>query len=92
MKTFDIRRPICIDVVFDVLEGERVLAPNIHIYDAEGTPVFVSIDQDQNWNRRPRPVGQLYEYGVDPRKFSLRGFVFGRRGYYDVPAVRRTSS
>ena len=72
-EAFDIRRPICIDVVFDVLEGERVLTPNIHIYDAEGTPVFVSIDQDQNWNRRPRPVGRFTSTAWIPGNFLSEG-------------------
>jgi lipopolysaccharide transport system ATP-binding protein len=72
-EAFDIRRPICIDVVFDVLEGERVLAPNIHIYDSEGTTVFVSIDQDENWNRRPRPVGRYTSTAWIPGNFLSEG-------------------
>src|SRR5947199_9765584 len=43
-EIFDIRQPIGIDVVFDVLEGGQVLAPNIHLFDEAGVNVFIAID------------------------------------------------
>ena len=57
-EAFDIRRPIGVDVIFDVLEGGKQLSPNIHIFNAEGLTLFISIDQDKNWHHRSRPAGR----------------------------------
>jgi lipopolysaccharide transport system ATP-binding protein len=69
----DIRNRIAIDVVFDVLQGDCVLAPNIHLYDAEGLTVFVSIDQDEKWYRRPRPTGRYTSTAWIPGNFLSEG-------------------
>jgi len=71
---FDIRNRIGIDVVFDVLQGERVLTPNVHLFDAEGSIVFVSMDQDQKWCRRPRPIGRYTSTAWIPGNFLSEGF------------------
>lgn len=72
-EAFDIRRPICIEVVFDVLEGGCVLAPNIHLFNEEGVVVFVAIDNDTTWNRRPRPVGRYTCLSWIPGNFLAEG-------------------
>src|SRR5450755_1597888 len=43
-EAFDIRQPIGINVVFDVLQGGHLLAPNIHLFDQEGINLFITID------------------------------------------------
>jgi lipopolysaccharide transport system ATP-binding protein len=72
-EAFDIRRPIGIDVVFDVLEEGKVLAPNIHIFNGEGITLFVSIDQDAKWLRRPRPAGRYVSTCWIPGNFLAEG-------------------
>ena len=72
-QALDIRRPIGIDVVFDVLEGGKVLCPNIHIYNAEGLIVFITIDQDEAWNHRPRPPGRYTSTVWIPGNFLAEG-------------------
>lgn len=57
-ETFDIRCPIGIDLIFDVLKAGHVLSPNVHLFNEEGVNVFVVIDHDPAWRRRPRPVGR----------------------------------
>ena len=73
-ETFDIREPIGIDVVFDVLEDGYILAPNIHLFDDEGTNVFVSIDQDPDWRRSSRPAGRYCSTAWIPGNFMAEGF------------------
>jgi lipopolysaccharide transport system ATP-binding protein len=72
-QAFDIRRPIGIDVIFDVLEGGKELAPNIHIYNAEGVTVFITIDRDETWHRRPRPAGRYISTVWIPGNFLAEG-------------------
>jgi homopolymeric O-antigen transport system ATP-binding protein len=72
-ETFDIRCPVAIDVVFDVLQGGQVLAPNVHIFNQEGVAMFVSIDQDEAWHRRPRPAGRYTSTAWIPGNFLAEG-------------------
>jgi len=77
-ETFDIRQPIGIDVVFDVLEGGHVLAPNIHLFNGEGTNVFVTIDQDPAWHRRARPAGRYCSTAWIPGNLLAEGHFVAR--------------
>ena len=72
-EAFDIRQPIGIDVVFDVLEGGRDLTPNLHVFNQEGINVFVAIDQDPNWRRRARPAGRYTSTAWIPGNFLAEG-------------------
>ncbi|MHB8413054.1 MAG: ABC transporter ATP-binding protein [Candidatus Acidiferrales bacterium] len=72
-ETFDIRQPVGIDVIFDVLESGNVLAPNIHLFDGGGVNVFISIDQDPAWHRRPRPAGRYCSTVWIPGNFLAEG-------------------
>jgi lipopolysaccharide transport system ATP-binding protein len=56
---FDIRYPIAVEFEFDVLQGGFRLSPNFHLFDQEGTRVFVAADQDSEWRTTPRPVGRF---------------------------------
>jgi lipopolysaccharide transport system ATP-binding protein len=77
-EAFDIRRPIAIDVVFDVLIEGNLLTPNIHIFNEEGVNVFVSIDTDPNWRSRRRPTGRYTATAWIPGNFLAEGtFVVG---------------
>jgi homopolymeric O-antigen transport system ATP-binding protein len=53
----DIRRPVGIEMQFDVLTPGHVLTPNYHFINEEGSYAFVASDLDPNWRRKPRPVG-----------------------------------
>lgn len=72
-ETFDIRCPIAVDVVFDVLQSGHVLAPNVHIVNQEGVTVFVTIDKDEVWHRRPRPAGRYTSTAWIPGNFLAEG-------------------
>jgi lipopolysaccharide transport system ATP-binding protein len=77
-ETFDIRRPIGIEVVFDVLEGGQVLTPNLHVFDETGINLFISHDVDPTWRRRPRPAGRYVSTAWIPGNFLAEGtFVVG---------------
>jgi lipopolysaccharide transport system ATP-binding protein len=72
-EAFDIRQPIGINVVFDVLQGGHLLAPNIHLFDQEGINLFITIDQDPRWRRSPRPTGRYSSTAWIPGNFLAEG-------------------
>ena len=77
-EAFDIRQPIGIDVMFDVLEDGKDLTPNIHVFDRQGVNIFISHDIDPNWRQRSRPVGRYISTVWIPGNFLAEGtFIVG---------------
>lgn len=69
----DIRRPVGIEVVFDVLEPGHVLVPNLHFFNEEGVYAFVSADQNPDWRQVPRPVGRYVSTAWIPGNYLAEG-------------------
>lgn len=57
-EAVDIRRPVGIEMTFDVLEPGWVLSPIYDFFNEEGLCVFGAIDHDPRWKGRPRPAGR----------------------------------
>jgi lipopolysaccharide transport system ATP-binding protein len=53
----DIRRPLAIEMEFEVLQDGYVLSPNYHFFNEHGVYVFLAGDSDPAWRNRPRPRG-----------------------------------
>jgi lipopolysaccharide transport system ATP-binding protein len=56
---FDVRRPVLIEMTYDVLEEGHALTPVIELYNEEGTEVFSTHDAVGEWRRRARPAGRF---------------------------------
>jgi lipopolysaccharide transport system ATP-binding protein len=69
----DIRRPLAIEMEFDVVVSGHVLLPNFHFYSEEGACVFVAIDQDRSWQRKNRPAGHYCSTAWIPGNFLSEG-------------------
>jgi lipopolysaccharide transport system ATP-binding protein len=54
----DIRKPIAIEMEFEVRQGGYVLAPNYHFFNEAGVYIFIAGDKDPAWLNRPRPKGR----------------------------------
>lgn len=54
----DIRKPVGIEMEFEVLKPGHVLVPNYHFFNEEGINVFIANDHDPNWQRHPRSKGR----------------------------------
>jgi lipopolysaccharide transport system ATP-binding protein len=72
-ETFDIRRPIHLEVEFEVIGEGHALVPNLHFINEEGTCVFVAVDRDSDWRRRPRPIGRYRSTAWIPGNFLAEG-------------------
>ena len=51
----DVRRPIGIEIVFDVLRDGKPLFPKLKLIDREGVIAFNAIDTDERWSRPSSP-------------------------------------
>ncbi|MBV8762272.1 MAG: ATP-binding cassette domain-containing protein [Deltaproteobacteria bacterium] len=69
----DIRKPIELEVEFDVLEAGHVLTPNLHFSNSEGVIVFIARDMDPAWMHTPRPRGRFRSTAIIPGNLLAEG-------------------
>src|SRR5262249_14885020 len=69
----DIREDIYLEMEYEVLKSNQVLLPNFHVYNDEGTCVFVLADFHTDWRRKPRPVGRYRSVARIPGNFLAEG-------------------
>ena len=74
----DVRRPIGVEIEFDVLRQGKPLFPKIKVLDQEGAIAFNAMDTDERW-LQPSEPGTLRRDRVDPREPAERG-LGDRRG------------
>jgi len=69
----DIRKPVGIEMEYEVLKPGHLLVPNYHFFNEEGVYVFVASDHDPAWRQRSRPVGRYVSTGWIPGNFLSEG-------------------
>jgi lipopolysaccharide transport system ATP-binding protein len=69
----DIRRPVYVEMEYDVLEGGRVLVPALHFLNEEGIFAFILNDVDPEWRGRARPVGRYLSRACLPGNLLAEG-------------------
>jgi lipopolysaccharide transport system ATP-binding protein len=69
----DIRRPVGIELDYEVLKPGYTLLPHYSLHNEGGVYVLTAIDQDPAWRRRPRPVGRYVSTGWIPGNFLAEG-------------------
>jgi lipopolysaccharide transport system ATP-binding protein len=74
----DIRRPIGVEMEYDVLQAGYTLAPNLHFYNDEGTCAFIAIDNSLAWKARPRPIGRYVSTAWIPGNLLAEGSLIVR--------------
>ena len=74
-EAIDIRRPVGIEMEYEVLQAGHILHPNYHFFNEEGINVFIATDHDPLWRRRPRPVGRYLSTAWIPGNFLAEGTV-----------------
>ena len=72
-EAIDIRKPIGIEMEFEVLKSGFKLVPNYSFHNEEGVCVFVASDQDPHWRGRPRPAGRFRSTAWVPGNFLSEG-------------------
>jgi lipopolysaccharide transport system ATP-binding protein len=72
----DIRRPIGIEMEYEVLQSGHVLTPNYHFYNEEGVYAFVASEADPVWAGRARSVGRYVSTAWIPGNLLSEGTLF----------------
>ena len=72
-SSFDIRRPVWLELTYRVLQSGKDFTPTFHIYNEEGICVFVSNDVSREWRNRPREKGIYTSRVRIPPNFMAEG-------------------
>jgi lipopolysaccharide transport system ATP-binding protein len=70
--TVDIRKPVGVEMEYEVLQPGFVLVPNLHFFNQERIYLFVAADNDAD-ARRPRPAGRYTSTVWIPGNFLSNG-------------------
>jgi len=76
LETIDIRRPVFVEMRFEVLQDGKILMPNFHLYDERGECVFVSHDLDEKWRYTRRCAGTYVSRATIPGNLLAEGTFF----------------
>ena len=71
----DIRRPIDLEVEFEVVKPGHIFVPVFNLYNEEDATVFIAHDRDPAWQRTPRPVGRYISTARIPGNFLSEGMM-----------------
>jgi lipopolysaccharide transport system ATP-binding protein len=72
-EALDIRRPVGVEMTYEVLEPDYVLVPNYHFHNEEGVCVFVVQDLSPEARAEPRERGRYVSTVWVPRNFLAEG-------------------
>jgi len=87
-ETIDIIEPIGIEIEFVVEQDGRVLQPQIIIMNDEGIELFVAVDLDPEWRKRPRPKGQYKSVAWIPGNLLTEGMCIVSIGLWALEPTR----
>jgi lipopolysaccharide transport system ATP-binding protein len=74
--SFDIRRPIRIEMEYEVLKSGCVLLPHFGLNNERGQCAFITVDQDPAWRQRARPTGNYVSTVWIPGNLLSEGLMF----------------
>ena len=72
-ETVDIRRPVAIEIEFDVLREGPILVPTIQVTNEDGVLAFVACNVASLYHSTPRPVGRHVSVAIIPGNFLSEG-------------------
>ena len=74
-EAIDIRRPVGIDIEYQVLKSGYVLVPSCRFFNEEGIHLFTAFDSDPDWRLRPRPEGHYVSTAWIPGNLLAEGTI-----------------
>jgi lipopolysaccharide transport system ATP-binding protein len=83
----DIRRPVRVEMEYDVLQPGHVLMAYYDFYNEEGLDVFSTMDLDPAWRGRPRPQGRWVSTVVIPGNLLAEGTLFVGPGVMSLTSL-----
>ena len=76
LETADIRQPVGVEMEYDVLKSGHVLLPHFHFHNEADVHVFLAVDQDPAWRKRPRPAGRYTSTAWIPGNLLAEGTIY----------------
>ena len=75
-ETVDIRKPVGLQMEFEVLKPGYIMLPYYIVYNEEGVRVFTAVDLDPDWRGRPRLRGRYVSVAWVPGNLFSEGRLF----------------
>lgn len=72
----DIRKPVGIDMEYEVLKSGYTLLPHYQFYNEEGIEIFSTMENDPAWRKRPRTKGRYVSTVWIPGNLLSEGKIF----------------
>lgn len=72
----DIKNPVAVEITYEILQDGKLLRPTFHLFNEQGVCAFVSFDQDEEWQNRPREKGIYVSTAWIPANFLSEGSMF----------------
>jgi len=85
--TIDIRKPVSVEMEYDVIKPGYKLLAHLQFYNEEGVHAFSAHDLDPDWRRRPRPAGRYVSTVQIPGNFLSEGTMFVGAGLQTLDPV-----
>jgi lipopolysaccharide transport system ATP-binding protein len=86
----DIRRPIEVEMEYEVFKGGHVLIPYFGVDNEDGITVFHSHDSEVKWRRTPRAPGRYVSRARIPGNFLSEGTMFVTAAAFTIkPSIRQ---
>ena len=86
-EAMDIRRPVHVEMEYDVWRPGYVLMPHFQFTNDEGVIAFSAHDVDHDWRGRERPIGRYRSTAVIPGNLLAEGTMFVNVGLITVDPV-----
>src|SRR5262249_46448343 len=86
--TFDIRRPVQLQLEYEVRKPGHIITPSFRVTNHEGIDVFSLFDWSPDWRECPRQCGRYISTVTIPGNFLAEGMhfvsvgLFARRPYF----------
>jgi lipopolysaccharide transport system ATP-binding protein len=86
----DIRRPVQVEMEYDVVRPGHVLELHFRLYNEAGVYVFAAVDLDPAWRGRARPIGRYVSTAWIPGNLLSEGTLFVTAALTtQAPAIRQ---
>lgn len=76
IESVDIRYPVGVEFVYEVLQAGHVLLPKLDLYNEQGTHIFTAHDVKSEWRERARPLGRYASTAWIPGNLLSEGNFF----------------
>ncbi len=73
IDNIDIRKPVGVEIEYEVLKPGCKFRGAIDLYNDEGELLFVAIEQDPGWRKRVRPLGRYRSTAWIPENYLAEG-------------------